>query len=132
MKLSSIVLSFIILVQSSGLSMNDIIQMDEFIEHAQFHNQQYGDNILVFVSKHYGALKIDHDIEHKEESSDHEKLPFQYNIHMSSTVMLLLISPHSIELKAPDFFEIESSNFYYKALSSSQYSRELFQPPRLS
>ena len=64
-KLFSISLSFLILLQSFGISFNDLSQIDEFIEHAQFHSEQYGDNVFVFISKHYGELKTDHDKEHQ-------------------------------------------------------------------
>ena len=48
----SILLSFVILVQGFGLHVNDIAQLDEFIEHAEYHSEQYGDNVIVFISKH--------------------------------------------------------------------------------
>ncbi len=65
------------MIQSFGLCFDDMVQIDEFIEHAQFHSEAYGDNVIVFISKHYGELKADHEKDHQEEKEDHEKLPFQ-------------------------------------------------------
>jgi len=45
-KLFAILLSFLILTQSLRIDYDDIIQMDELIEHAQFHKAEYGDNFL--------------------------------------------------------------------------------------
>jgi len=129
MKAFSIILSFIFLFQSAGLKMNDIIQLDEFIEHAQFHNEQYGDNILVFISKHYGELKSDHNKEHQEEKPEHEQLPFQHNMYVSS-IAFLSVFPHKLDLNTPDFSDFKSHNFIYQESSSMLYSEGLFQPPR--
>ena len=130
MKGISIILSFVFLFQSLGLKMNDFIQLDEFIEHAQFHNQQYGDNILVFISKHYGELKADHNKEHQEEKSDHEQLPFQHNMYVSSIAVLSFGVTNRLELNTPEFLDFKSHNFFYQESSSTLYSEGLFQPPR--
>lgn len=111
--------------------MNDCIQLDEFIEHAQFHNQEYGDSFFVFVSKHYGELKSEHNKEHQEEKKDHEKLPFQHHRHVSSIAVLSFGVPNIFDLIAPDFPDCKSHNFFYQESSSSLYLEGLFQPPRL-
>ena len=131
LKFFSIALSFSILIQSLGLCLDDIVQIDEFIEHAQFHSQQHGDNIIVFISKHYGELKADHEKEHQEEKEDHEKLPFQHQSHVS---IIAVISLDTIkkEFKTPEFSEFNTHIFYYQAPSSSLHLEGLFQPPRLS
>ncbi|WP_033958223.1 hypothetical protein [Psychroserpens jangbogonensis] len=129
MKGFSIILSFVFLFQSIGLKMNDLVQIDEFIEHAQFHNEQYGDNFFVFVSKHYGELKADHNKEHQEEKSDHEQLPFQHNMYVSS-IAILSWSPNKLDLSAPDYSDYKLHNFFYQESSSSLYTEGLFQPPR--
>lgn len=130
-KLFSISLSFIILLQSFGLHFDDLVQIDEFIEHAQFHNKQYGDNVLIFISKHYGELKADHDEEHQEEKEDHEQLPFQHQSHATSFTDFTL-NTYITEFKTPEFSEFNTANFYYQTLSSTLHSEGLFQPPRLS
>ena len=120
-----------ILTQSFGIHVNDITQIDDFIEHAKFHSEQYGDNVFVFISKHYGQLKIDHEKEHEEENDDHEQLPFQHQSHFSSIVAFVPCTDKD-EFKTPDFFKFKTNNFYYQAPASSIYLEGLFQPPQYS
>lgn len=132
-KLFSISLSFIILFQSVGVSASDIIQIDEFIEHAQFHSEQYGDNVIVFISKHYGELKADHDREHEEEKEEHEQLPFNNtNCSHISSMMVLVMNSFKEELRVPDLSERPEANFFYQEPTSSLHKLGLFQPPRHS
>ncbi|QHI36255.1 hypothetical protein IMCC3317_16140 [Kordia antarctica] len=130
-KLFSILISLIVLLQSLGFDSVDIIQLDEFMEHAQFHSEQYGDNVLVFISKHYGELKAAHDEEHQEEKEEHEQLPFQQVSNSGTSLVFTLQTTETIE-STVEFSEFNKANFYYKALSSSLHSEGLFQPPRLS
>lgn len=127
--LFSIVLSSIILLQSFGLHVDDLVQIDEFIEHAQFHSEQYGDNVFVFISKHYGELKAAHDQEHQEEREEHEQLPFQHNSQTFS-VTDFTFNNTALALAGLVFPESKSFNFYYKAPSSSLHSDGILQPPR--
>lgn len=129
--LFSISISLLILTQSLGFHHNDIAQIDEFIEHAQFHSEQYGDNVLVFISKHYGELKAAHDREHQEEKEDHEQLPFQHQSHLCAVADFIL-TPKKEVFKSPEFSEFKTHNFHYQAPSSSLHLEGLFQPPRLS
>jgi hypothetical protein len=130
-KLFSLSVSLIILMQSFGMHVNDISQMDEFIEHAQFHNEQYGDSIIVFIAKHYGELKADHAKDHQEEKEDHEQLPFQHQSHLSSSSSFILNSIRE-EFKTMELPECKEHNFHYQEPSSSLHLEGLFQPPRLS
>ena len=128
-KLFSIALSFTILFQSIGITMNDLVQIDDFIEHAQFHNKEYGDNLLAFISKHYGELKASHQKHHQEEKEEHQKLPFQSCSHVISTSVLDLIT-NDTELKSLDFYDVKKHHFFYKSSSSSPHLQGLLQPPR--
>ena len=130
-KLVSIILSPLILFQSFGISFDDIAQIDEFIEHAQFHSEKYGDNVFIFISKHYGELKADHDKDHQEEKEDHEQLPFQQQSQAVS-VVALLENTEKDDLKELEFLEFKSHNFFYQIPLSSLYSDGPFQPPRQS
>lgn len=130
-RLVSITLSLVVLLQSFGLHTDDLVQIDEFIEHAQFHSEQYGDNVIVFISKHYGELKASHEQEHQEEKEDHEQLPFQHHCHLSSIVAYTVNSFDS-NFESPIIQEFKSTNFYYQAPSSSSHTSGLLQPPRLS
>lgn len=126
-------MSFVFLFQTIGISAGDMVQIDEFIEHAQFHSEQYGDNVIVFISKHYGELKADHDKEHQEEKEEHEQLPFNHNncSHISSLTSFVLNTDKN-EFGTTEFSEFRTHNFFYQEPSSSIHSEGLFQPPRNS
>jgi len=130
-KIVSISLSFVILLHSFGISLYDVSQIDEFIEHAQFHSEQYGDNVFVFISKHYGELKAAHDKEHQEEKENHEQLPFQHKSHICSITAFVLNSQKE-DIKSIEISEYRSHNFFYQAPSSSLHSEGILQPPRHS
>jgi hypothetical protein len=130
-KLLSISLSLFILFQSIGFSLNDMVKIDEFIEHAQFHSDQYGDNIFVFIAKHYGELKADHEKEHQEEKKDHEQLPFQHQTQLT-VVADFILTTNKEDFKTLEFSEFKTHNFHYQAPSSSLHSEGILQPPRHS
>ncbi len=117
-------------MQSFGFHINDIAQIDEFIEHAKFHNEQYGDNVFVFISKHYGEQKKDHEKEQHDGNEDHEQLPFQHQTHIASITDFVLNTYIQV-LKTPEFSEFKTHHFYYQATSSSLHVDGLFQPPQL-
>ncbi|MFD0863586.1 hypothetical protein ACFQ1M_15320 [Sungkyunkwania multivorans] len=119
------------LFQSFGIGIDDAIQMDELIEHARFHQEKYGDNMLVFISKHYGALKDTHEQEHQEEKGEHEQLPFQNSSHTTPPVVLVQ-NISKTECGTPELLELTIPNFYYQAPSSSLHSEGLLHPPQLS
>jgi hypothetical protein len=127
----SIALSSIILLQSIGISINDISKIDDFIEHASFHNEEYGDNIFVFISKHYGDLKTVHEREHHDEKKEHEQLPFHHQSQVSAISLFILNNPID-SIDVVEFSEFKSHNFVYQEPSSSSIKESPFQPPRLS
>ncbi|WP_229724459.1 hypothetical protein [Winogradskyella forsetii] len=118
-------------MQSFGINLNDLSQIDELIEHAQFHNEQYGDNVIVFISKHYGELKADHNREHQEEKEDHEQLPFQHVSH-TSTITAFVLNINKDDSKTFEFSEFKEHTFFYQIPSSSIHSEGILQPPRHS
>jgi len=130
-KLVSIAISLLILVQSFNIHFDDIIELDELIEHAQFHAEEHGDNFLVFLSKHYGELKAEHSQKHQEEKEDHEQLPFQHQSQTTSLYVFVLnqVSENSLEI---DFALDRDSNFFYQASYHSLTPDGLLQPPRQS
>lgn len=117
-------------MQSIGIHLSDLVQLDEFIEHAQFHSKEYGDNVFVFISKHYGELKAEHDAQHKEEQEEHQQLPFQHHYHM--TVNAFEADLPKMEFVLMDFPELQSSNFHYQDPFSTLHIEGLLQPPRFS
>ena len=128
-KLFSILLSALVLIQSFNIEADDLMQLDELVEHAQFHKQQYGDTFFDFLSKHYGELKAEHSKNHQEEQSEHEQLPFQCQGHSSTFIAFLQFNStnHSSGFEVLNSSE---TNFIYLNLYASLHDEELLQPPR--
>ena len=132
LKACSILIAILILIQGVNFNFGDLVQLDELIEHAQFHKEEYGDNFLVFLSKHYGELKTEHNKKHQEEAPDHEQLPLNQQLSP-----LLILSPfiidHQLHADLSMDFSIRNENsFYYSSSNSSLFSLGVFEPPRLS
>lgn len=127
--LFSISFSFIILIQSFNIHVGDINKLNEVIEHAELHKQRYGDNIFVFLSKHYGDLKISHEKQHQEEKKNQHHTPINHdcNSQLQSAFVLnsLMITIYNCNK------EIKKSNiFYYQDKFSSFEKQKIFQPPK--
>lgn len=113
------------MLQSLHINVGDILSIQDFIEHAQYHKENYGDNLLTFISKHYGPEKEEHN---QNESHDHDKLPFSGCSIVHTPVALL--EQHFIpDLKRFDNFE-KLDNFSYQLNYSSTAIFEIFQPPK--
>ncbi len=129
--LFSISFSLIVLMQSFGISINDMIRLDDLLDHAQYHNEQFGDDLITFLEKHYGELKVTHQKEHQEEKPDHERLPFQHQSHTCCSVHFV-ITLQQEDLKIYEFQEFKTHKFFYQEPSSSIHLEGLLQPPRFS
>ncbi|MGI9549767.1 MAG: hypothetical protein ACR2MT_01105 [Aurantibacter sp.] len=128
-KLVSIATSLLILTQSFNIHFDDIVELDELIEHAQFHSQEYGDNFFVFISKHYGELKAEHDQKHQEEREDHDQLPFQHQCQTASLSAFVLNNMPEYPA-GPEIKVYKSANYFYQASYPSLAQEGLLQPPR--
>lgn len=129
LKITSIAISLLILVQSFNVHINDIIELDELIEHAQFHAEEHGDNFLVFISKHYGELKAEHSEKHQEEQEEHEQLPFQHQ-GQTASLYAFVLNQAPENTVVIDFSLEGDTNFFYQASYYSLDQEGLFQPPR--
>ena len=132
LKACSILIASMILIQGVNFNFGDLVQLDELIEHAQFHKEEYGDNFLVFLSKHYGELKAEHSEKHQEEAPDHEQLPLNQQLSP-----LLILSPFIIDHQlhadlTVDFPNGNENLFHYSFSNSSLFDLGVFEPPRLS
>ncbi len=131
-KLFSIVIASLILLQSLNIHLNDVLEFDKLIEHARFHSEQHGDDFFMFLSKHYGELKTEHSQKHQEEKKDHERLPFQNQMH-SVALSAFVLNPFHIEATNPEFSLLQQkSRFFYSATYLSLEKAAPFQPPRLA
>lgn len=114
-----------ILLQSMHINLGDVLRIKDFIEHAQFHKENYGDNLLSFISMHYGQDKKQH---HQDEKHDHEKLPFS-SCSIVHTPVALLGQFFIPDLNRFDNFE-KQDNFSYQWSYSSLTTFDIFQPPK--
>lgn len=119
--------SFLILVQSFNINIEDISKFNALLDHANYHQEMYGDNFFEFLSEHYGEQMTSHQNKHKE----HEDLPFKDNHHMlthiNTTFTLFEMSNFSV-------FRLSTIevplNFFYKDSFSSFEKPSVFQPPK--
>jgi len=130
-KFFSLVTSCLILIQSLNINFNDIVQLDELIEHSKFHSEAYGDNFFLFIAKHYGELKQEHSKEHQEEKKKHEQLPFNHQSCAHSSIDFVSII-YDIPLLKSLPITTNSSNFYYQELYSLFEKSSVFEPPKLA
>lgn len=130
MKISAVILSFTILIQSFNISFSDVLQLNELIEHAQFHKKQYGDDFLTFLSKHYGEDKAEHQQQHKEEAPQHEKLPFNQQHLPSIDFQVPVLVTTYLSLEKHIFKQTKKTGFYYVNIYSSLFKNGIFQPPK--
>ncbi|NER09729.1 hypothetical protein SAMN06265375_101755 [Muriicola jejuensis] len=130
MKLLSTLSAILILFQSLNISLGELSRLDEFLEHASFHKEQYGDNLFVFISKHYGELKAEHEKNHQEEQGDHEKLPFQQQCctHHAANAYVLFSSAQ--DKQKVDTEPEKGEAFYYLQTDYSGFRSGIFQPPK--
>lgn len=124
----SISLSFVLLFQGINFGFPDFIKAGELIEHARFHSQNHGDNFIVFISKHYGELKEQHEQQDQEEKQEHEKLPAPGEFAFSST-WFVPINPVTFSFRIP-VTTTSASQYFYKKTYSSIGRSAIFQPPR--
>jgi len=128
-KIFSIALSFLILFQSFSLDLSDLAHIDELLEHAEFHSEKYGDNFLVFISKHYGELQEEHSQNNQEEKKEHEELPFTHHC-CSHLFTAYVINKIQIPILKKGPVADYTSNFYYLDNYASYEKFDIFQPPK--
>ena len=127
-KLFSILLSTFILVQSFNIHIGDLLKVDELIEHANMHKEKYGDDFLVFISKHYGDLKESHKLQHEEEEKDHSHFPIDHEC-SSQIPTSFILNRITFSITTPQARESEF-NFYYQDNHSTFEKQKIFQPPQ--
>ena len=111
--------------------MSDIFMLTDLVEHAQFHSEEYGDDFFTFFEKHYGDLKAEHQKTHKEEKSQHEKLPFQHNS-CNHLVADVIVIDYVFTLEKAVVSYTANPHFYYQDLYSFLERSSIFQPPKIA
>lgn len=127
-KLFAISFSFLMLIQSFNVGAEDISKISVLFEHAQFHQETYGDSFIQFLAEHYGETVDDHENDHEE----HQDLPFKHQHQSCSHLNIdFMIQTHTFELGYESFTEIPF-NFFYKESTSLFEKPSIFQPPKVS
>lgn len=126
LKLASILLAHLILFQSLNVNLESFSKLKVLFEHAQFHQEEYGDSFMEFLTSHYFEINLDSN-EHKE----HQNLPFKHQIENCTHINLACLNPTLIfeikEIMQPK----SSSKYFYKESYSYSNKTSIFQPPRL-
>ncbi len=126
----SAVLSFIILAQSFSVSLADFLHIPDLINHYEYHQETFGDDVFTFLNKHYGELKAQHDTENQEEREDHEKLPTGHQHSCVHTAVVFL----GTEVFESDYKSIPadqtSANYFYHDTYNFSVVTGIFQPPK--
>ena len=128
-RIPSILLAFLVLMQSSFWDLEDISRIDSLIEHARFHAENHGDNFMLFLSKHYGELQHEHEKEHQEERSQHEELPFQHHSCVPLVADIACFSNSFIPIRSVIVTDAVM-NFRYLENYAFITKFDIFQPPR--
>ncbi len=126
----AISLSFLVFFQSVGVSIADVFMISELVEHAQYHSEEFGDDLFTFFQKHYGELKAEHQKSHKEERSQHEKLPFQHN--NCNHLLEVVVIGYEFPLEKSMVSYTVNPHFYYQDLYSFLERASIFQPPQIA
>lgn len=125
--LIAILLSNLILLQSFNIGLEDFSKIKVLLEHAQYHQETYGDSMIDFLVEHYGDNenktpnhKEHKDLPFKQDSLNHNHLPSVFTLNSS---VLKLKQNIAIQVK---------KNYFYKESSSLFEKPSVFQPPKLS
>lgn len=127
-KLFAILFSTLILVQSSNISFEDFSKLNVLLEHANYHQETYGDSFFEFLAEHYGEDMIQHQNDHQE----HEELPFKHQQDCTHVIFDFTANPlFDLDNNQQSFIQIPF-NFFYKESSSLFEKPSVFQPPKLT
>lgn len=132
MRLIACILSITIVFQSANLHLEDIIDLGEFIEHAQYHKEVHGDSFFEFLEKHYGSDKEAHNKLHEEERENHEKLPFHSDCQHLAVTVVFALTHFDYQFNHCEIDAKSTANFHYKFLYTAPDSEGVFQPPRFA
>jgi len=120
----------LIFLQSINIHFKDLVELGQLVEHYQFHSGEYGDNFIVFVSKHYGELKDSHSKKHQEEQKDHEQLPFQHQQTQCAQPLVFIMGTDSFIYTRSEIPLASKGNFHYQMSYSHIWGDDPFQPPK--
>ncbi len=129
MRISALLLGCLMLLQGMDVSVNDLLQLDNLVQHARYHREHHGDSLWVFLAHHYGHRGIGH--QHQgEEGDDHEQLPFQ-----TSQAQVIVLDKTNYPYTGFQFTEVPDQQVcpvYHPEFYNMLLRPRIFQPPRLT
>ena len=123
-KLTVIILSITILLQSFNFEVKDFNKIPTLLDHITCHFNT-GDSFADFISMHYGSKVNMHKDVHKE----HKELPFKQK-HLETSfqyVYMIFLEGFSGSFKEIAF---RKNNFAYNEPTSNLFINSIFQPPQ--
>jgi len=125
-KLVSISFSLLILLQSFNISFEDLSRFGVLLEHAEYHQVQYGDSFFEFIAEHYVDSTYHPVSNHKE----HEDLPFKdHHPSCVHSALVFTLNTQDYQIVHDIFMEIPIT-FYYSDSISLFEKAAVFQPPK--
>ncbi|WP_224490166.1 hypothetical protein [Robertkochia flava] len=123
-----IAMAGLITLQSMHMSLNDILSIGNLMEHASYHKDAYGDDLVSFIAKHYGSQQSDHmDSSHKDQ---HQDLPFQHAF-VHAFYPIAFVDGFLFEFYIPVSPHPAIDSFYLP-IRKNLFAIKTFQPPRLT
>lgn len=126
MKFIGILLTNLILLQSLNINLESFSKLNVLLEHAQYHQEKYGDSFFEFLSEHYGS----NDLLAKKNHKEHKDLPFKHTTH-NCTHHITDFSFNTALFQLKNNIVLESKpNYTYKDSYSFFEKPTVFQPPK--
>lgn len=138
MKISSIILSLIVLIQSIGLNFEDIKKLHNLVNDISCHLEQ-GDTIEDFLIEHYNYNKgsyisktslVHHHKHNNNKHGEHGELPFQHDCLNSHVNLVCVFFPTNFNVEILNIVS-ESENYTYLDINTFLFENSIFQPPRV-
>lgn len=130
MRWTAFFISIMMLSQSINFHFSDFAKIGDLIEHAEIHQEEYGDNWVTFLSKHYGALKTQHEEQKPINHNHHNDLPFHCDQHQNTQLQLIAPEKTKISFERPNFGHQNEFNTIYICIYNSPVLSKIGQPPK--
>lgn len=123
-KLTVIILSITILLQSFNFEVKDFNKIPTLLDHITCHFNT-GDSFADFISMHYGSEVNMHKDVHKE----HKELPFKQKHLETSFQYVYMIFSNDI-FSSFNELTFAENKFAYNEATSNSFLNSIFQPPQ--
>lgn len=112
----------------SNMELHQLLKLPTLIEHYIEHKQENkNETLLNYLAEHY-AKNINH--QHNDNHNDHQKLPFKTNDCAVTHSILGVLTTEKIELIIPNASFIEKTSYYNEDDYLSNFSGNIWQPPK--